>query len=121
MARRGFGRLVASFRTGVAGSRGLQPTLESAESQRRMSFEPTALPSVLLLDDGELDGVHRMLRRIGADVERLQGRAIGRSLPCPRDLLIGSVQRTLEAPDLERPAMRAQCANLTLVPDNNAR
>lgn len=60
-------------------------------------------PSVLLLDDGELDHVHRMLKRIGADYVRLQGRKIGSSVQAPRDLLIASCQRTLDMPHLETP------------------
>jgi hypothetical protein len=61
-------------------------------------------PSVLLLDDDELDHVHRMLKRIGADYVRLQGHKIGRSVEKPRDLLISSCQRTLEMPRLKSPA-----------------
>jgi hypothetical protein len=58
-------------------------------------------PSVLILDDGELDHVHRMLKRIGADYVRLQRREIGRFVDQPRDLLISSGKRSLEMPQLK--------------------
>jgi hypothetical protein len=58
-------------------------------------------PSVLLLDDGELDLVHRMLKRIGADYVRLQNRQIRGVVEKPRDLLVSSCERTLEMPQLE--------------------
>jgi hypothetical protein len=57
-------------------------------------------PSVLLLDDGELDRVHSLLGRMGADCVRLQGREIGGSTPRPRDLLVTSGPRALELPRL---------------------
>lgn len=58
-------------------------------------------PSVLLLDDGELDAVNTQLERLGADVRRLQGDDIGLRVPCPRDLLVASVQRCLEMPQVD--------------------
>jgi hypothetical protein len=58
-------------------------------------------PSVLLLDDGELDSVQRMLEYLGADVRRLRGKEIGLQVPCPRDLIVASVQRCLDMPELE--------------------
>ncbi len=58
-------------------------------------------PSVLLLDDGELDRVHRMLQQLGVDCVRLQKGEIRRVVPKPRDLLISSRDRTLEMPRLE--------------------
>jgi len=61
----------------------------------------SSAPSVLLLDDGELDHVHRMLKRLGADYVRLQNRQIRRAVEKPRDLLISSCERTLEMPELE--------------------
>jgi hypothetical protein len=57
-------------------------------------------PSVLLLDDGELDRVHGLLGRMGADCVRIQGGAIGASLPRPRDLLVTSGRRALDLPPL---------------------
>jgi hypothetical protein len=56
---------------------------------------------VLLLDDGELDHVHRMLKRLGVDYVRLQNRQIRGVVEKPRDLLISSCERTLEMPQLE--------------------
>jgi hypothetical protein len=56
---------------------------------------------VLLLDDGELDHVHRMLKQLGADYVRLQNRQIRGVIEKPRDLLISSCERTLEMPELE--------------------
>jgi hypothetical protein len=56
---------------------------------------------VLLLDDGELDHVHRMLKRLGVDYVRLQNRQIRSVVEKPRDLLISSCERTLEMPQLE--------------------
>ncbi len=57
--------------------------------------------SVLVLDDGELENVYRMLQKLGTDVVRLQGAEIGRSVPEPRDLLISAGRRTLrEMPEL---------------------
>ncbi len=56
---------------------------------------------MLLLDDGELDHVHRMLKRLGADYVRLQNRQIRQYVEKPRDLLISSCERTLEMPHLE--------------------
>jgi len=61
----------------------------------------SSAPSVLLLDDGELDHVHDMLKRLGADYVRFQKREIRRAVEKPRDLLISSCQRTLEMPRLE--------------------
>jgi hypothetical protein len=63
--------------------------------------QPTLDPSVLLLDDGELDGVYRQLMRMGADVVRLQGRWIAPIVPRPRDLLVSSIRRTLDMPAFE--------------------
>jgi hypothetical protein len=53
-------------------------------------------PSVLILDDGELGNIHRMLRRLGTDVVRLEGAEIGSSVLAPRDLLITAGRRTLQ-------------------------
>jgi hypothetical protein len=55
----------------------------------------------LVLDDGELDHIHRMLKRIGADYVRLQKGQIRQAVERPRDLLISSCERTLEMPELE--------------------
>ena len=73
-----------------------------------MAPTPTLEPSVLLLDDGELTSIHRILKRLGADIERLQGRRIGASVPRPRDLLVTSIHRTLEMPSLEPSAAEGE-------------
>ena len=52
--------------------------------------------SILLLDDGELDNVHRILCELGLDVVRLKGGEIGRSVEAPRKLLISAGRRTLD-------------------------
>ena len=61
----------------------------------------SSAPSILLLDDGELDRVHLLLKRIGADYVRLRGQQIGRWVDEPRDLLISSGKRTLQMPRVE--------------------
>jgi len=63
------------------------------------SFAP---PSVLLLDDGELDTVDRTLKRLGADYVRVNGARIPEKLEQPRDLLITSGKHTLAMTELER-------------------
>ncbi len=55
--------------------------------------EGAAAPSILLVDDGELDDVARRLERLGCGFERLQGGAIPREIPPPRDLLIATPRR----------------------------
>ena len=60
---------------------------------------------MLVLDDGELDHIHRMLKRIGADYVRLQKGQIRKAVEKPRDLLISSCERTLEMPELESGAV----------------
>ena len=61
-------------------------------------------PSVLILDDGELDNVYRMLLELRTDVVRLRGAEIGRSVVGPRDLLVTAGRRTLgEMPELTAP------------------
>ena len=58
--------------------------------------------SVLILDDGELGNIYRMLVRMGADVVRMEGSEIGTSVLAPRDLLISAGRRTLQnMPSLE--------------------
>jgi hypothetical protein len=52
----------------------------------------TIQSSILILDDGELENVHRMLLRLGANVVRLVGPEIGESVPAPRDLLISAAR-----------------------------
>jgi hypothetical protein len=55
----------------------------------------TGAPSVLLLDDGELDRVQTILQETDADYLRLKGREIGRSVTAPLDLLVTSGRRAL--------------------------
>jgi hypothetical protein len=52
-------------------------------------------PSILVLDDGELDNVYRMLVELELDTVRLKGPEIKRSVEAPRDLLISAGRRTL--------------------------
>ena len=61
----------------------------------------SSAPSVLVLDDGELDHIHRMLKRLGVDYVRLQNRQIRGVIEKPRDVLISSCERSLEMPQLE--------------------
>ena len=53
----------------------------------------TAEPSILLVDDGELDAVAALLETQGKDFQRLRGAAIPRDIPPPRDLLIVTPRR----------------------------
>lgn len=55
--------------------------------------EGSAGPSILLVDDGELDDVARRLERLGCRFERLQGSAIPSELAPPRDLLVATPRR----------------------------
>ncbi|MEZ4355223.1 MAG: PilZ domain-containing protein [Myxococcota bacterium] len=59
-------------------------------------------PRVLLLDDGELAPVERMLRKMDVECQRLTGSEIGRRVAGPTDLLITAGRRTLNAmPEIE--------------------
>ena len=59
-----------------------------------------ASPSILLLDDGELDQVADLLDELGTDAIRLQHRKIVDDIPGPRDLLICNGRRALTPPRL---------------------
>jgi hypothetical protein len=50
-------------------------------------------PSVLLLDDGELDDVQKMLEGLEISFGRVRGGAIARGTPPPKDLLIATPRR----------------------------
>ena len=50
-------------------------------------------PSVLLLDDGELDDVQKMLEGLEVSFGRVRGGAIARGTPPPKDLLIATPRR----------------------------
>jgi PilZ domain len=50
-------------------------------------------PSVLLLDDGELDDVQKILELIEVSFGRVRGGAIARGTPPPKDLLIATPRR----------------------------
>ncbi len=50
-------------------------------------------PSVLLLDDGELDDVQKMLESLEISFGRVRGGAIVRGTPPPKDLLIATPRR----------------------------
>jgi len=54
-------------------------------------------PSILLLDDGELDDVRELLAELGADVCSLRGGAIPETVEPPEDLFIASARRALAA------------------------
>ena len=50
-------------------------------------------PSVLLLDDGELDDIQRLLEEVGVPFARVRGGAIVDGTPPPDDLLISTPRR----------------------------
>jgi hypothetical protein len=56
-------------------------------------------PSILLLDDGELDDVRELLGELGADACALRGGAIPETVEPPEDLFIASARRALAASD----------------------
>jgi hypothetical protein len=51
------------------------------------------IPAVLVLDDGELDDVQRMLQDMAIPYARIRGGAIVHGTPPPRDLLIATPRR----------------------------
>ncbi|HEX5066531.1 MAG TPA: PilZ domain-containing protein [Myxococcota bacterium] len=51
------------------------------------------VPSVLLLDDGELEDIQRMLEELRVPLARIRGGAIVSGTPAPRDLLIATPRR----------------------------
>jgi hypothetical protein len=51
------------------------------------------VPSVLLLDDGELEDIQRMLEELKVPLARIRGGAIVSGTPAPRDLLIATPRR----------------------------
>jgi hypothetical protein len=55
--------------------------------------------AILVLDDGELGPVCRVLEELGADFVHLSGDAIPESLQKPRDVLVTSWKRALELPE----------------------
>lgn len=74
---------------------GLQSSFGCAEAS-----SVSHAPSVLILDDGELDRLQHVLERLGADFERLSGDAIPEEILPPRDLLITSGRRAMTMPRL---------------------
>ncbi len=66
------------------------------------------VPSVLLLDDGELDRVQTILQELDADYLRLKGREIGRSVTAPLDLLVTSGRRALSEMPRVQPGGQAE-------------
>ena len=54
-------------------------------------------PSVLLVDDGELDDVRELLDEIGADYVHLRGGAIPQSPPAPQALFLATTRRAMLA------------------------
>ncbi len=65
--------------------------------------EVSDLPAVLLLDDGELDRIVRMLDLLGIAFERRAGRGAGAVLPRPSELLISSGRLAFQMPRFEPP------------------
>jgi hypothetical protein len=59
-------------------------------------------PSVLVLDDGELERLRRVLVQLGADYERFTGDDIPSEVMSPRDLLITSGRRAMAMPRVVR-------------------
>jgi hypothetical protein len=51
------------------------------------------VPSVLLLDDGELEDIQHMLEELKVPLARIRGGAIVSGTPAPRDLLIATPRR----------------------------
>ncbi|HEY5656719.1 MAG TPA: PilZ domain-containing protein [Myxococcota bacterium] len=64
-------------------------------------------PSVLVLDDGELERLQQVLERLGSDFVRLTAEGIPKEVEAPRDLLITSGRRAMSMP---RVVTRAQIA-----------
>lgn len=60
-------------------------------------------PSVLILDDGELERLQWVLEQLGADFERCTGPEIPSEVPPPRDLLITSGRRAMKMPRVAAP------------------
>ena len=58
----------------------------------------SAAPSVLVLDDGELDHFQIVLRRLGVDFERRVGGRSGVAVEMPRDILLTTWRRALKMP-----------------------
>jgi hypothetical protein len=67
----------------------------------------SSAPPVLLLDDGELDRVAAVLRKLGVDFVHLRGPQIGVATRMPRDLLITTLQRAVDPPEYEVPDDRS--------------
>jgi hypothetical protein len=61
-------------------------------------------PSVLLLDDGELGDVRRLLDELGVDYVHLRGASISDGLEPPRDLLLTTARRAQTIPRGTTPA-----------------
>ena len=52
-------------------------------------------PSVLLLDDGELDPVQSLLEELGCSFVRVRGGGLDDEPPCPRELIIATSRRAI--------------------------
>lgn len=61
-------------------------------------------PSILLLDDGELERPGSLLARLGPDFVHLRGCELGTAVALPRDLLVTSLRLAREIPAFEHPA-----------------
>ncbi|NNL85778.1 MAG: hypothetical protein HKP27_09005 [Myxococcales bacterium] len=65
---------------------------------------PARAPSVLLLDDGELDDVHEVLLTLTDDVVRMRGGSIPARVDPPRHLFVASSRRAVVAGNWAVPA-----------------
>ena len=61
-------------------------------------------PSILLLDDGELERSKAVLASLGADFVHLKRPEIENAVALPRDLLVTSLKLAQEVPAFEHPA-----------------
>ena len=60
-----------------------------------------SIPRVLLLDDGELDDVQRILEDLEVDFGRVQGGAIAPNTPLPKALLMATPRRIASVTAIE--------------------
>jgi hypothetical protein len=69
------------------------------------------VPSVLMLDDGELEDIQAMLEQLQVPLARIRGGAIVKGTPAPRDLLIATPRRI----DAVVPASASSAAPVRIV------
>jgi hypothetical protein len=78
-------------------------------------------PSILLLDDGELERQGSLLAGLGADFVHLRGCEVDGAVPLPRDLLVTSLRLAREVPAFEHPARETLKPTWVCVADKNSR